>query len=88
MLLATSLGMSATVKINEIMPCNISAYMDGSTYDFPSWIEFYNDGDAVDLKQNSADSEVENGMTEMQYVVSLPFHCRMVGPKPMEKRST
>ncbi|MBQ0157180.1 MAG: CotH kinase family protein [Bacteroidales bacterium] len=50
MSVVVSLGVSATVKINEIMPCNITAYMDGNTYDFPSWVEFYNDGDPVDLK--------------------------------------
>lgn len=50
MLLVASCGVSASVKINEIMPCNVSAYMDGNTFDFPSWLEFYNDGDPVDLK--------------------------------------
>ncbi len=50
MLLAVTCGVSAKVKINEIMPCNVSAYMDGNTFDFPSWLEFYNDGDPIDLK--------------------------------------
>lgn len=64
MLLAASFAASATVKINEIMPCNISAYMDGSTYEFPSWIEFYNDGDAVDLKGAIVTAYKESGKVD------------------------
>ena len=43
--------MYAKIKISEVMPCNISTYMDkGSdgidperSYNFPGWVEFYND---------------------------------------------
>ena len=63
-LLAASCSMSATVKINEIMPCNISAYMDGNTYEFPSWVEFYNDGDPVDLKGATVTAYKESGKVD------------------------
>lgn len=64
MLLAASFGVSATVKINEIMPCNISAYMDGNTFDFPSWVEFYNDGDPIDLKGGTVTAYKESGKVD------------------------
>lgn len=64
MLLATSFGVSATVRINEIMPCNISAYFDGTTSEFPSWIEFYNDGDAVDLMGATVTAYKESGKVD------------------------
>ncbi len=64
MLLAASVGASATVKINEIMPCNISAYLDATTYEFPSWIEFYNDGDPVDLKGATVTAYKESGKVD------------------------
>ena len=63
-LLAASCSMSATVKINEIMPCNISAYMDGNTYEYPSWVEFYNDGDPVDLKGATVTAYKESGKVD------------------------
>lgn len=63
-LLAASVGVSAKVKINEIMPCNISAYMDGETYDFPAWVEFYNDGDPVDLKGGTVTAYKESGKVD------------------------
>ena len=40
----------AGIKVNEVMPCNISTYMDKSVYDFPGWIELYNDGETESLK--------------------------------------
>ena len=40
----------AGIKVNEVMPCNISTYMDTSVYDFPGWIELYNDGETESLK--------------------------------------
>lgn len=40
----------AEIKVNEVMPCNISTYMDKSVYDFPGWIELYNDGETESLK--------------------------------------
>lgn len=41
-----------SVVINEVMPCNISTYMDkSSSYNFPGFVEFYNsDTLDVDLK--------------------------------------
>ncbi len=63
-LLAASFGASAVVKINEIMPCNITAYMDGNTFDFPSWVEFYNDGDPVDLKGATVTAYKESGKVD------------------------
>lgn len=49
---------NAGIKISEVMPCNISTYMDkGSdgidpdrSYNFPGWVEFYNDGDETSFK--------------------------------------
>lgn len=65
LLLASSFGVAkAVVKINEIMPCNISAYMDGSTFDFPSWLEFYNDGDPVELKGATVTAYKETGKVD------------------------
>ncbi len=64
MLLAASFGVSATVKINEIMPCNISSYMDGHTFNFPAWVEFYNDGDPVDLKGATVTAYKESGKVD------------------------
>ena len=48
--LAAQFGYSA-VSINEVMPCNISTYMDETnTYNFLGYVEFYNSGSsAVDL---------------------------------------
>ena len=48
----------AEIKISEVMPCNISTYMDkGSdgidperSYNFPGWVEFYNDGGEKSFK--------------------------------------
>lgn len=40
----------AKVVITEVMPCNISTYMDKGVYNFPGWMELYNDGDELSLK--------------------------------------
>lgn len=64
LLLSISFGVSATVKINEIMPCNISAYQDGVTFDFPSWVEFYNDGDPIDLKGGTVTAYKTSGKVD------------------------
>lgn len=43
---------SAEITINEVMPCNISSYMDKeSTFNYSGYTEFYNSGtSSVDLK--------------------------------------
>lgn len=48
--IAAQFGYSA-VSINEVMPCNISTYMDETnTYNFLGYVEFYNSGSSsVDL---------------------------------------
>ncbi len=38
---------SAAVSINEVMPCNISSYMDESLYNFSGYVEFYNSGSSA-----------------------------------------
>lgn len=48
----------AGIKISELMPCNISTYMDRGgdevdsrrSYNFPGWVELYNDGEEESLK--------------------------------------
>lgn len=53
-----SIQVYAGVKISEVMPCNISTYMDrGSgeidperSYNFPGWVELYNEGEEISLK--------------------------------------
>jgi hypothetical protein len=48
----------AGIKISELMPCNISTYMDrggdevdsSRSYNFPGWVEFYNDGEEESFK--------------------------------------
>lgn len=46
-----SLGLSANadVKVNEVMPCNVSTYMEN--YNYPGWVEVYNNAtSSVNLK--------------------------------------
>lgn len=57
---------SAEISINEVMPCNISSYMDSaSTYNFPGYVEFYNSGSSsVDLKGYKIVHEKLTGKSE------------------------
>ena len=40
-MLSLGLSVNAGVKVNEVMPCNISTLMEN--YNFPGWVEVYND---------------------------------------------
>lgn len=46
---ASAVAASATVTITEIMPSNIATVVSDK-YDYNGYVEFYNDGDPVDLK--------------------------------------
>lgn len=49
-LLGAFANASASVVINEAMPCNTGSYMDMETYDYSAYVELYNNGtDAVNL---------------------------------------
>ena len=50
-LFASATDALADVTINEVMPCNISSYMDKDLFNFSPYVEFYNNGTtSVDLK--------------------------------------
>lgn len=52
----------AEVSINEVMPCNISTYMERDLYNFSGYIEFFNSGTSnVDLKGYRIDHEKLTG---------------------------
>ncbi|MBR5972070.1 MAG: CotH kinase family protein, partial [Paludibacteraceae bacterium] len=41
----------ASIQITEVMPCNLSSYLDRNSWNFPGYIEFYNSGnETVSLK--------------------------------------
>ncbi|MBR2262240.1 MAG: CotH kinase family protein [Paludibacteraceae bacterium] len=42
---------TASIRINEVMPCNFSTYMDRDYFNFSGYIEFYNDSeDTISLR--------------------------------------
>ena len=42
---------TASVRINEVMPCNFSTYMDRDYFNFSGYVEFYNDSeDTISLR--------------------------------------
>ena len=50
-LLYIPMHVTASVRINEVMPCNLSTYMDRDYFNFSGYIEFYNDSeDTISLK--------------------------------------
>jgi len=49
MVVAASVSASATVTITEIMPSNIATTVSDK-FDYNGYVEFYNDGDPIDLK--------------------------------------
>ena len=49
--LIVTLQTNASVKISEVMTCNVSTYLDRNSWNFPGYVEFYNSGNEdVSLK--------------------------------------
>ena len=43
LLLCGSIAGNAAVQMNEVMPCNLSTYLNTDNYNFSGFIEFTND---------------------------------------------
>lgn len=83
-MLSISAAAFSTIYISEIMPCNISTYLNKEN-DFTGWVEFYNDGkDTVNLKgwtlSNMQRKSKKSGTTEEdKWSWEIDFDFRIPG---------